>query len=69
MLMTEEQAKEKRCCQTLADPCLASGCMAWRWAPSKWVNKDGMELDFDPREPDAVETKLGYCGLASRPDK
>lgn len=67
MLLTEEEAKSKRCpvrvhTKVLAEnaisyaptvavatndkvPCLATGCMAWRWKPGE--NKE-----------------LGYCGLA-----
>lgn len=44
--------------------CIASGCMAWRWA--------GWETTFDtvapaPRPMDRVGPRLGFCGLAGTP--
>lgn len=51
MMVTEEEACEKYCCQQLdnAEPgesyCLASQCMAWRWC---------------------VDHEHGYCGLAGK---
>lgn len=71
MLLTEEQATEKRCCgpdgcgfvrvstglPTIVRYCIASQCMAWRQAvPLQGVT--AMEV--------AAERK-GYCGLAGMP--
>ena len=57
MIVTEEEAKTKRCQETFNRTgsvreinCLASGCMAWRWA-------DGEGMD---------EFRRGYCGKAVR---
>lgn len=38
-----------------ASKCLASACMAWRWAPD----------EFEPGE--LVKLRRGYCGLAGKP--
>lgn len=53
MLLTEEEARTKWChCLRQEgsedNRCMASGCMAWRWAKGEWHGKE-------PR---------GYCGLA-----
>jgi len=58
MLVTEEEARDKYCCQQLdnAEPgesyCLASQCMAWRWG---WRVDSGENI------------RAGYCGLAGKP--
>lgn len=72
MLMTEEEAREKWCSQTIirrqefteargwennAETCEASGCMAWRWAPQRAQTTEGDEVPY-----------LGYCGLAGKPE-
>ena len=46
--------------------CFGAGCMAWRWAG--WRNKTfGVVAPCpDPIERDGE--RLGYCGLAGRPD-
>ncbi|MDR2696271.1 MAG: hypothetical protein LBC79_07845 [Deltaproteobacteria bacterium] len=82
MITPENEAKEKACCKATANledgrlvtpACLASGCMAWRWAdkPTKYV------LDVPANEtPDgepimhiAQNTeRRGFCGLAGRPE-
>ncbi len=68
--MTETEANTKTCHKTLAGiasadgsapwfqaaACIASACMAWRWATA--INKQG------DREPSNV---TGYCGLAGKP--
>lgn len=38
--------------------CIASPCMAWRWAPISDVRQDGEEI---------VTVRTGYCGLAGAP--
>ena len=76
-LMTEEEAREKWCpfarVMMLAPApdhnpavnrrdmnchCIASGCMAWRWGD---LPRDGNR--FQP-----VTPRVGYCGLASKPE-
>lgn len=56
MLMTEEEAKKKVCCQAMSrgyTHCVASDCMAWRWG------------GFGP--PSAPPSaRRGYCGLAGK---
>lgn len=59
MILTEEDAKTKRCQEGFGDRyqsspinCIASGCMAWRWQYG--------ELDEEAPRP-------GYCGKAGRP--
>lgn len=57
MLVTEEEARDKYCCQQLdnAEPgesyCLGSQCMAWRW------------VDLTEKQ-----VLYGYCGLAGKPE-
>jgi hypothetical protein len=58
--MTEEQAKGKWCPFARVDidsgnRCIASACMAWRWAgtASQYPRKAGVP---------------GFCGLAGRPE-
>jgi hypothetical protein len=72
MILTEKDAKEKACCDggygtvIRADDegkynCIASKCMAWRWA-------------VDPRGEPAMKKEggeyreTGYCGLAGEPE-
>lgn len=45
--------------------CIASECMAWRWA-NKWRNADGMEIDFYQPPTDEKAIRFGYCGLSGR---
>ncbi len=69
MLHNEHEAREKCCYMTLGTnkaKCLASDCMAWRWAeytPRVYekVGSDGAELTDKPEE------RRGFCGLASLP--
>jgi hypothetical protein len=68
MLLTEEEAKEKGCCQPLnfeecnlgpvscAGKCIASVCMAWRW------DENGLWGESYPKE-----KWVGWCGLAGKP--
>jgi hypothetical protein len=74
MILTEEEAKTKRCQESFGFPtqpafpshCIGSACMAWRW---KWFVTGG--------QPDGSVThhhtlasngdKLGYCGKAGQP--
>jgi hypothetical protein len=39
-----------------ATNCLASGCMAWRWANERGLRSDGASVPI-----------YGYCGLAGKP--
>lgn len=52
------------------DRCIASKCMAWRWAISPEGVKAAKRQSF--REPWAIEAlkrgPTGFCGLAGRPD-
>lgn len=64
MKMDEEEARTKWC--PFADGtgnanCLASGCMAWRWAYSP------KNVQSHPVTQTPVRTNEGYCGLAGVP--
>ena len=58
MILTEKEAKEKNCPGDRFNSwegtahCVASGCMAWRWA------------EFHIQ---ATKERRGYCGLAGKP--
>lgn len=58
MILTEEEAKTKRCQETFGNqayppgPCIASACMAWRWLPH-YVS--------------GAPSNDGYCGKAGKP--
>lgn len=63
MLVTEEDARKGRLCVFIRkdfpdfnrDPvCVASICMMWRWAGGDEDKRQGL--------------RLGYCGLAGRPE-
>lgn len=58
MKITEEEAKQKRCPQSMGGVkfygCIGSGCMAWRWF--------GLMIN------DSRPEKVGYCGLAGKPE-
>ncbi|MFH1561844.1 MAG: hypothetical protein ABIF11_00285 [Nitrospirota bacterium] len=59
MILTEEEAKGRRCPINNVHNCLfciASGCMAWRWLEGY--------LPFNNEE---QPIKKGYCGLAGEP--
>ena len=74
--MTEEEAKQKACCNggctPMANgPCIASLCMAWRW-----IMPVPTFQEVDPSTPitrnkthgyKAPEPTHGYCGLAGKP--
>ena len=45
--------------------CLASNCMAWRWAG--WDMPDLGTIAPAPRQQDRTGERLGYCGLAGKP--
>ena len=57
MLLTEEQAREKWCCQhdMANQKCYASDCMAWRW--EKYYESTPQGCKF-------VTAEKGYCGLS-----
>ena len=57
-MMTEVEAREKRCCSPgsgILWYCLASECMAWRWRVTGVDDDDNDIHDF------------GYCGLGGKP--
>lgn len=60
MIVTEEEAKTKRCQETRGGiahdrdrTCLGSECMAWRW--------------FDNTSDEAIKEPRGFCGKAGHP--
>ncbi|TNE58588.1 MAG: hypothetical protein EP341_02955 [Sphingomonadales bacterium] len=59
-MMTEEEAKTKKCPivsrEPNVQPCAGSDCMMWRWLPA--FNAAGKEL---------VGSTKGFCGLAGKP--
>lgn len=62
MLLTEEQAKKKRCYRDLSSTCVGSMCMAWRQEVTEMRHPDsGRVIDTKP-------TDRGYCGRAGRPE-
>jgi len=69
MLANEEEARERWCYLTIAaniSKCLASDCMAWRWAeytPRVYesYNSEGAVIEEKP------EQRRGYCGIAGLP--
>ncbi|EPY03530.1 hypothetical protein [Magnetospirillum fulvum] len=47
--------------------CIASECMAWRWADTIWAKPDGSpEHRSRQDETYSVRIDRGYCGLAGR---
>jgi len=56
MLVTEEEARRKRCPANIPNGipghCVTSHCMAWRWSGLSTEGKH-----------------LGYCGLAGEPEE
>jgi hypothetical protein len=69
MMINEREAKEKVCHVTLSGQvakCIASECMAWRWAEytQQVCDKCGTE---DAEWIDAPEQRRGYCGLPGQP--
>lgn len=78
---TETEAKTKWCPfrgggQVSEDQthCLASGCMAWRWAKdSVWQYRDGIILITDRKPQDYTMrgggwVRRGFCGLSGKPE-
>jgi hypothetical protein len=47
--------------------CIGSACMAWRWAGEKPLRDIDLTTS-DVVEETAIKPRLGYCGLARRPD-
>jgi hypothetical protein len=45
--------------------CLASDCMAWRWAPDIYRSPDGHAWSARQTDEDVLEER-GYCGLAGQ---
>ena len=84
MILTEEEAKTKWCPMTIAhggtmSECVASQCMAWRWAPyPEWVldsagagggggEEDGRRTFTTTKtERRNTEPHRGFCGLAGK---
>lgn len=66
MILTEQEAKTKMCCETGASGavfghlserrCVASACMAWRWY--------GRQIDDSTF---VTNGEHGYCGKAGKP--
>ncbi len=56
-MKTEAEAKELMCIDGSRYLCIASKCMAWRWARNY---DDLLDPDDDP-------VTIGYCGLAGKP--
>ena len=69
MMINEKEAKEKWCHVTLSGEvakCIASDCMAWRWAEytPHVCDKCGTE---DSQWIDVPEQRRGFCGLPGQP--
>jgi hypothetical protein len=76
MMHTEKEAQKIWCpAARLGDSCVASKCMAWRWAQipnPDWKPDHGMMSTFgrDTRNDAPMyidDKKRGYCGLGGRP--
>lgn len=88
MLMTEKDAKTKWCSHTRVGEqasgaaenrpdgsynCIASACMAWRWAEERNAE---VEAEFEASCPSGASMgcevvgpqPVGYCGLAGKPE-
>jgi len=76
MILTEKEARRKWCPQTSYAPspgeeipnfarCIASDCMAWRWA------KDEKRMLDDDGDPIGFGRGIvgGYCGFAGKPEE
>jgi len=69
MLTNEQGAKQRWCHVTLGtnrSKCLASECMAWRWAeftPHVYEQFDQGLLE----EKEHPEERRGFCGIAEQP--
>lgn len=78
MRLTEEEAKERRCCvpfvayhthsqfegkvDPVYDTCIASKCIAWRWDEGSKWRGPKIGFDIKPQ----IDWK-GYCGRAGKP--
>jgi hypothetical protein len=82
MYLTEKEARDKWCHQTMTPQalkrqddlfapaiCSASECMAWRWGDpaTKLANEDYPVGVGSPRVPSGPERR-GFCGLAGMPE-
>ena len=77
MLTTEEEAKALRCHRRLADKCIGSQCMAFRWHDEESEGNPGQtyryERDASRGSPmrecgsQHLMARRGYCGLAGKP--
>ena len=75
---TPKNAKDKQC-PMLRAPCLATGCMAWRWASVEQLAvaiHNRIRLDdgvggslekFVAEWPNSDKAPEGFCGLAGTP--
>jgi hypothetical protein len=78
MLLTEEEAKAKRCCGPTCF-CIASECMAWQWTDGEYEfnsqGGDGWEFSHTSGLSGSGKWKRrnhhrrGYCGLAGKSDQ
>jgi len=69
MILTEAEAKVKRCPQKLVNPqhhrafpgivCEASNCMAWKWMDNEAPEELERRKAWNPNP----ATPRGYCGL------
>lgn len=69
MLYNEHDARERWCYITLGtnkSKCLASDCMAWRWAEYTPHVYEQI-LQGETEEKDKPEERRGFCGLAGLP--
>lgn len=76
MIVSEKEAGKTWCpASKLADACVASKCMAWRWAQKPnpdWKSDHGGMMAWprsDMRNDAPMyidDTTRGYCGLAGR---
>ena len=70
-MMTEKEARKRWCPKGINDSrCIASGCMAWRWAPQEdWVGRINANRELSKMsigEAAEMTPREGYCGLAGK---
>jgi len=69
MLLTEDKARNTTCPVIQPPgPCIASQCMAWRWADTIWAKPDGSP-EHRSRQDGTYSVRIdrGYCGLGGHP--